>query len=109
MCSIMLTTYIVAARQSSATDTVQQLWSCQAVSLVQVFADKTCYIFDVMVPDPDAKAAVIRAVQVLMESASIIKVMHGCAPSSAALKYKLDIGLTLVVDLEVGERSYCHT
>lgn len=77
-------------------------------SLLQVFAGQTCFLLDVMVRDPDAKAAVIRLLRSLTESSTIIKVVHGCADLATVLKYKLGIGLRSVFDLEVTAQTCTH-
>jgi len=76
-------------------------WSHIQDDVMQVYAAPVCFIFDLVAVDPKTRETVVSGLRQVLESDSIIKVMHDCGKPAAAVFYQLGIRLCNVFDTQV--------
>ena len=69
--------------------------------VMQVYAAPVCFIFDLVAINSFTREAVVSGLKEVLESNSIIKVMHDCSKPAAAIFYQLHIRLCNVFDTQV--------
>lgn len=69
--------------------------------VMQVYAAPVCFIFDVVAISSFTRETVVSGLKEVLESNSIIKVMHDCSKPAAAIFYQLHIRLCNVFDTQV--------
>ncbi len=75
---------------------------------MQVYAAPVCFIFDLVATNAFTRETVVSGFREVLESNSIIKVMHDCSKPAAAIFYQLHIRLCNVFDTQVAMGS-CMT
>ena len=68
---------------------------------MQVYAAPVCFIFDLVAINSFTRETVVSGLREVLESNSIIKVMHDCGKPAAAIFYQLHIRLCNVFDTQV--------
>ena len=73
--------------------------NCSFGCPAQVYAAPFCFIFDLV--HPASRNILVQGLKQVLESQSIIKVMHACHDAAAALRYQLGIRVAHVFDTQV--------
>ncbi|DBA86264.1 TPA: hypothetical protein ACH3X1_005764 [Trebouxia sp. C0004] len=76
--------------------------------LLQVYAAPVCFIFDLVAVNSSTKEVVVSGLRAVLESDTIIKVMHDCGKPAAAVFYQLGIRLCNVFDTQVARGVLQH-
>ena len=69
--------------------------------MMQVYAAPICFIFDLVAVSPQTLETLVSGLRQVLESDSIIKVMHDSGKPAAAVFYQLGIRLCNVFDTQV--------
>ena len=73
--------------------------------VMQVYAAPVCFIFDLVAINSFTRETVVSGLREVLESNSIIKVMHDCSKPAAAIFYQLHIRLCNVFDTQVWDNA----
>ncbi|KAL0036742.1 hypothetical protein WJX79_008168 [Trebouxia sp. C0005] len=76
--------------------------------LLQVYAAPVCFIFDLVAINSHTRETVSSGLREVLESNSIIKVMHDCEKPAAAVFYQLGIRLCNVFDTQIARGVLQH-
>lgn len=71
------------------------------LTLVQIASEQAVFLFDVVAFGGSEREVLISTLKALLESQSIVKILHDCRQDAAALHYQLGITLQNVLDTQV--------